>query len=112
MRGGRWSLSDESRAAGRPGAGGAAGARGEEWATLGHTARLSPDERLRRGLTPSDAPITDDSEPPGPLSPGPLGSGVTPVLPVEDSGRYELEGIHARGGLGRVVRAHDRRLHR
>jgi WD40 repeat protein len=39
--------------------------------------------------------------------------GAAPVsLPIDDPDRYELAGEHARGGLGRVVRAVDRRLGR
>jgi WD40 repeat protein/tRNA A-37 threonylcarbamoyl transferase component Bud32 len=46
--------------------------------------------------------------PPAPTSP------IRPVtdLPVDDPERYELVAEHARGGLGRVVRAVDRRLGR
>ncbi len=36
----------------------------------------------------------------------------TAQLPIDDPERYSLVGEHARGGLGRVVRAHDRRLGR
>ena len=34
------------------------------------------------------------------------------ALPTDDPDRYELAGEHARGGLGRVLRAVDRRLGR
>src|SRR5262249_17265429 len=33
-------------------------------------------------------------------------------LPVLESGRYEIEGEFARGGLGRILRAKDKRLKR
>ncbi|MBP6839938.1 MAG: protein kinase [Kofleriaceae bacterium] len=40
------------------------------------------------------------------------GRAASIVLPVDDPDRYEAAGEHARGGLGRVVRALDRRLGR
>ncbi len=93
------------------------------WVTLGHTASMSPDERARRGLTPPDSQGTDadalEREALASTGAAPLSSAASSAaaraaaaLPVEDSSRYELEGVHARGGLGRVVRAHDRLLHR
>jgi serine/threonine protein kinase len=37
---------------------------------------------------------------------------VTSTLPVVEQGTYAIEGEHARGGLGRILRARDRRLDR
>src|SRR5262249_54537705 len=34
------------------------------------------------------------------------------ALPIDPSGRYVVTGLHARGGLGQVMRARDQRLHR
>ncbi len=93
------------------------------WLTLGHTASMSPDERARRGLTPPDSQPADADalarEALASTGAAPLSSAASiaaaraaAALPVEDSSRYELEGVHARGGLGRVVRAHDRLLRR
>ncbi|HEU5054984.1 MAG TPA: serine/threonine-protein kinase, partial [Kofleriaceae bacterium] len=94
---------------------------------LDETASMSPDERARRGLTPPtppsgerpaagavDTPALGETLTAGAGS----GSGGAPVsldvaaLPVDDTGRYELSGVHARGGLGRIVKARDHRLHR
>ncbi|MBI4512127.1 MAG: serine/threonine protein kinase [Deltaproteobacteria bacterium] len=43
--------------------------------------------------------------------PGTLSNGITdlPLVPVED---YTVHGEHARGGLGRILRAHDNHLNR
>ena len=117
-------------------------ASGDVWLTLGQTASMSPDERARRGLTPPDAQPDGPSDDPviapllGPAIAAAQASGAAAsgrealasngaapgsaadaaahaaALPVDDSSRYELEGVHARGGLGRVVRAHDRLLQR
>ena len=83
---------------------------------------MAPDERARRGITPPsagsgevaavravDTPARPGSSPSAGGEPDP---GDAAALPVDDAGRYELAGVHARGGLGRVVKAHDRRLHR
>ena len=91
---------------------------------LDQTASMSPDERARRGLTPPTPPSGErpvagavDTPALGETVAAP-GSGDAPVsidiatLPVDDTGRYELSGVHARGGLGRIVKARDHRLHR
>ena len=98
---------------GPEGAGGDSASRGsgDVWLTLGQTASMSPDERARRGLTPPDSQPSDQalaSTGSAPLD----SSGAAAALPLEDGARYVLEGVHARGGLGRVVRAHDRLLQR
>ena len=94
------------------------------WVTLGHTASMSPDERARRGLTPPEELPTGvpapslEREAVATTGAASLAAAeasaarAAAALPVEDSTRYELEGVHARGGLGRVVRAHDRLLRR
>ena len=95
---------------------------------LDQTASMSPDERARRGLTPPTPPSGEravagavDTPALGETLAAPgsgAGSGGAPVsldvaaLPVDDTGRYELSGVHARGGLGRIVKARDHRLHR
>jgi len=93
---------------------------------LERTASMSPDERARRGLTPptppsGERPVAGAVDTPGlgeTLAATPSGSGEAPVsidiaaFPVDDTGRYELSGVHARGGLGRIVKARDQRLHR
>ncbi len=95
---------------------------------LDQTASMSPDERARRGLTPptppsGERPVAGAVDTPALgetlAAPGSgSGSGGAPVsldvaaLPVDDTGRYELSGVHARGGLGRIVKARDHRLHR
>jgi WD40 repeat protein/tRNA A-37 threonylcarbamoyl transferase component Bud32 len=83
---------------------------------------MSPSERARRALTPPPpgsgerrAAVAGET-PAVPLTP-PLGAppgdqADVAGLPVDDSARYEMAGVHARGGLGRVVKARDRRLHR
>ncbi|HWM84749.1 MAG TPA: serine/threonine-protein kinase, partial [Kofleriaceae bacterium] len=78
---------------------------------------MSPDERARRGLTPPDQLSSDaaamEREALAPTNAAPLvPANGGEALPLEESSRYELEGVHARGGLGRVVRAHDRLLRR
>jgi WD40 repeat protein len=87
------------------------------WQTLGHTASMSPDERARRGLTPPDAQASDAAERDALASTNsaplvPATGAAAAAFPREDGARYVLEGVHARGGLGRVVRAHDRLLQR
>ena len=95
-------------------------------AGLDHTASMSPDERARRRLTPpsgnpsgsgerpvlavavdTPAHTTDPGVPPDSTL-----SAAAAGLPRGDTARYQLEGVHARGGLGRVVKAHDQQLHR
>lgn len=85
---------------------------------------MAPAERARRGLTPPSRPGQGET-PVSSQSPGPIASALdTPAVvdragsaprgttAGDDDGRYELEGVHARGGIGRVVVAHDRRLNR
>ena len=92
---------------------------------LDETASMSPDERARRGLTPPTPPSGEqavagavDTPALGETIAAASGSGGAPVsidlaaLPVDETGRYELSGVHARGGLGRIVKARDHRLHR
>jgi eukaryotic-like serine/threonine-protein kinase len=92
---------------------GASGASGDVWLTLGHTASMSPDERARRGLSQPEHGAEPAAAAPlsTPPTPAPESSAPDPH-PLDESTRYELEGVHARGGLGRVVRAHDRLLQR
>jgi WD40 repeat protein len=67
-----------------------------------HTATLAPRDAP---TVPSTSPPTPRREVVGPAAP-------QEGLPVDDPDRYEQIGEHARGGLGRVVRAVDRRLGR
>ena len=108
---------------GNGGASGSGSSDDDVWLTLGHTASMSPDERARRGVTPPEAQAQGaealEREALASTGAAPLMSAASSeaaraaaTLPVEDSSRYELEGVHARGGLGRVVRAHDRLLRR
>src|SRR6185503_8433923 len=93
-------------------------------AALDQTASMSPDERARRGLTPPTPPSGERAAA-GAIDTPALGETMAadsdagaPVsidiaaLPVDATGRYELSGVHARGGLGRIVKARDNRLHR
>ncbi|MEZ4365540.1 MAG: protein kinase [Kofleriaceae bacterium] len=79
-------------------------------ATLGpRRATASADEPgsvapTARGSAPGDAD--------GSLDDGAVAGSPAAQLPIDDPDRYELAGEHARGGLGRVVRAVDRRLGR
>jgi WD40 repeat protein/tRNA A-37 threonylcarbamoyl transferase component Bud32 len=70
---------------------------------LDHTATLAP-----RASTPGEDEATPgrSSRAPGCEAPAPE------YLAADDQERYEAEKEHARGGLGRVVRAFDRRLRR
>jgi WD40 repeat protein len=45
-------------------------------------------------------------------TPRPAAEGDLPTTPGDASDRYELEAEHGRGGIGRVVRAHDKHLGR
>ena len=77
-----------------------------------HTQTLPPRE-------PSPAPLRAEGSGARPVTPE-LGTGsiagtrddLSAGLPTDDPERYELVGEHARGGLGRIVRAIDRRLGR
>jgi WD40 repeat protein/tRNA A-37 threonylcarbamoyl transferase component Bud32 len=92
---------------------------------------MSPDERARRRLDPPSGTSTASASGSGsqraalavaaftPRHPGDTGaspdsplSAAAAGLPRGDTARYQLEGVHARGGLGRVVKAHDQQLHR
>src|SRR5262245_40304741 len=55
-----------------------------------------------------DPPSIDPTAP----APEPTRSAAPPDLPVVPAAYYEMEGEHARGGLGRILRARDRRLDR
>jgi serine/threonine protein kinase len=46
------------------------------------------------------------------IAPAPAPHDPDPMLPIDDPDRYEQIAEHARGGLGRIVRAVDRRLGR
>ena len=46
------------------------------------------------------------------LSNASAGAPAAPELPVVDEGWYQIDGEFARGGLGRILRAHDRRMAR
>jgi hypothetical protein len=56
--------------------------------------------------------ISSDETLPAPSSPGGPGGADSEDLPVVDPQSYELAGEFARGGLGRILRARDRRLRR
>ncbi|HUS64364.1 MAG TPA: serine/threonine-protein kinase [Kofleriaceae bacterium] len=94
-------------------------------AGLDHTASMSPDERARRRLTPPSGSPSGSGERPAlavaadtpahtepSVQPDSTLSAAAAGLPRGDTARYQLEGVHARGGLGRVVKAHDQQLHR
>jgi WD40 repeat protein len=63
---------------------------------------------------PADRTATlQPTTPSAPVQPSePASDGDEPTLPVDDPDRYEQVGEHARGGLGRVIRAVDKRLGR
>src|SRR5258708_4598806 len=61
-------------------------------------------------VDPADRTLTLVPRTPTPRAPAP--AAAPDALPVDDPDRYQLIGEHARGGLGRVVRAVDRRLGR
>src|SRR5687767_784089 len=61
-------------------------------------------------MSDAEGDETLDEEDPAPNVPA--ASERAEDLPAVDGGRYVLEEEHARGGLGRVVWAHDRHLRR
>src|SRR5258708_39905934 len=63
-------------------------------------------------VDPADRTLTLVPRTPVPPAPAVTGPSIRDPLPVDDPDRYQLVAEHARGGLGRVVRAHDRRLGR
>jgi WD40 repeat protein len=65
-----------------------------------------------RGRHPRDVPTESDLESGSPApSPRPFPSGAD-ALPLRSRARYEIFGEHARGGIGRILRAFDRELGR
>src|SRR5262245_22349250 len=75
-------------------------ARGGDTTTMDRTASIPPAERVRRVESAPAAPAPAAGEP------------AAPGLPIDPPERYELAGVHGKGGLGRVVKARDRRLGR
>ncbi len=59
------------------------------------------------GPAPADALTLD-----APAAPGPHSPGRDLLLPMPDGERYDISGEIARGGLGRILKATDRRLRR
>jgi WD40 repeat protein len=70
--------------------------------------RPSPPQGTPGGETRAEE--TRDERRPG--APRPVAPGPARDLPFVDPSHYEIAGEHARGGLGRVLRARDRRLER
>ena len=84
---------------------------------LAHAATLAARSTQDQGTPAADTPrtpqptkadVTRDERRPG----APRPAAAARDLPFVDPSHYEIAGEHARGGLGRVLRAHDRRLER